>query len=341
MNPEMREKFSKDDYLYLQGRGILDCFTPQDIEYWLHTEGGIIGQEQACKTAAILVHRHFEQNCPSVTLFCGPTGSGKTQIWKSIQNYLSNKNVIFIDASSLTAEGWRGGNKLSTYFRSIPKDTRNHCILIFDEFDKCACEPQFGSNGTNYADIIQNQMLALFDHQTLFFGSEERERDNIHIDASSISIVLLGAFERLLEAKSRDTKSLGFGSDIRQKCTYANTEITADDLLKYTCIREEIVGRIDRIVTLKPLTVQDYMRIMVLHIEELSKKMRTPIDIDSQSLAMIARMAIGKNLGARWANHKIDAIIDELTYNDPYPERFIFRYEPPDADERRQSLCME
>ena len=124
--------------------------------------------------------------------------------------------------------------------------------------------------------------------------------------------MLLGAFEHLLKTKSRDTKSLGFGTNINQKCTYGNTEISADDLLKYTSIREEIVGRTDCIVTMKPLTVQDYLRILTLHIEWLQKKMHTPIDIDTNSLAMIARMAIGKNLCARWAKHKVDAIIDEL-----------------------------
>ena len=340
MNPEMREKFSPEDYLFLKGRGVMDYFAPRDIENWLHNEGGIIGQEEACKTAAILIHRHYEQNCPSVTLFCGPTGSGKTAIWRALQKEYSAKNIVIVDASSLTAEGWKGGNKISTIFRSLDKDTRQRCILCLDEWDKCT-EPQYGANGTNYSDILQNQMLALFDHQTLFFGSEERERDSFSVDTSSVSIVLLGAFERLLEAKSRDTKSLGFGANIKQKCTYGNTEISADDLLKYTCVREEIVGRIDRIVTMTPLTVQDYLRILTLHIEGLQKKMHTPIDIDSNSLAMIARMAIGKNLGARWAKHKVDAIIDELVYNDPYPERFVFRYEPPDADEQRQSLCME
>ena len=65
MNPEMREKFSPEDYLFLKGRGVMDYFAPRDIENWLHNEGGIIGQEEACKTAAILIHRHYEQNCPS------------------------------------------------------------------------------------------------------------------------------------------------------------------------------------------------------------------------------------------------------------------------------------
>ena len=340
MHPEMREKFSTADYMYLTGRNILDEFTPKDIEAYFHNEGGIIGQDKAVKTAAILIHRHFQHGCASVTLFCGPTGSGKTQIWRAAQKYLSDHNVVIHDASTLTAIGWKGDNTVKHIFKDMKPDMRERCILCLDEWDKCT-EPQYGANGTNYSDILQNQMLALFDHQTLFFGSEERERDSFSVDTSSVSIVLLGAFERLLEAKSRDTKSLGFGANIKQKCTYGNTEISADDLLKYTCVREEIVGRIDRIVTMTPLTVQDYLRILTLHIEGLQKKMHTPIDIDSNSLAMIARMAIGKNLGARWAKHKVDAIIDELVYNDPYPERFVFRYEPPDADEQRQSLCIE
>ena len=127
----------------------MDYFAPRDIKNWLHNEGGIIGQEEACKTAAILIHRHYEQNCPSVTLFCGPTGSGKTAIWRALQKEYSAKNIVIVDASSLTAEGWKGGNKISTIFRSLDKDTRQRCILCLDEWDKCT-EPQYGANGTNF-----------------------------------------------------------------------------------------------------------------------------------------------------------------------------------------------
>ena len=92
---------------------------------------------------------------------------------------------------------------------------------------------------------------------------------------------------------------------------------------------------------MQPLTCKDYVRILATHIDKVSEKIRTPIDIDTNALVTIARSAIDTKLGARWAKHKVDAIIDELVYNDPYAERFVFRYEPPDADEKRQSACME
>ena len=339
MHPALAESFPKEDYLYLQGRGILDDFTPKDIERWLHTEGGVVGQDQACKIAAIIIHRHFQQRCPSINLFCGPSGSGKSFIWKAVEHYLSPKVIVRIDSSSLSPEGgWKGGNKISTIFRSLPKDTREKCVLVLDEIDKAICEPQFGSNNTNYSEILQNSLLKLFEHDRLFFGPEEG-RDGFHLNVSQISVVCLGAFQHLIEAKSRDTKTLGFGAELNNGCSYADTIITTDDLLKYTCIREEICGRFDRIVTLQPLKVEDYLRIMTQHIDSVSTKIQIPIDIDSNALITIARMSVGQNMGARWAIHKVESLIDEMVYNDPYPERYIFRYEPPDADEKRQNLC--
>ena len=338
MHPEMREKFSTADYMYLTGRNILDEFTPKDIEAYFHNEGGIIGQDKAVKTAAILIHRHFQHGCASVTLFCGPTGSGKTQIWRAAQKYLSDHNVVIHDASTLTAIGWKGHNTIDCIFKSMKPDMRERCILCLDEADKIF-EPQFGSNGTNYSDILQNQLLKLFDHDKLFFGSEEGR--GFTVDCKHVSIVLLGSFQRLLEAKSLDTHSIGFGANPSRTCTYGNTEITTDDLLKFTSIREEIAGRIDRIVCMEPLSVQDYIRIMLNHIEDVSKQVRVPIDIDQNALLMIARSAINGKLGARWANHQIDAIIDEMIYEDPYATRLVYQYEPPDADEKRQTACME
>ena len=338
MNSEIREKFSPEDYLFLKGRGFMDDFAPKDIEEWLHTEGGIIGQNEAVKTAAILIHRHFQHGCASVSLFCGPSGSGKTQIWRAAQKYLSDHNIVIHDASTLTAIGWKGHNTIDSIFKSMRPDMRERCILCLDEADKIF-EPQFGSNGTNYSNILQNQLLKLFDHDKLYFASEEGR--GLTVDCKHVSIVLLGAFQRFLEVKSIENKAIGFGASIRRECTYGATEITTDDLLKYTCMREEIAGRIDRIVCMNPLTVQDYIRIMLNHIEEVSEQVQVPIDIDQNALLMIARSAINGKLGARWANHRIDAIIDEMIYEDPYATQFVYQYEPPDADEKRQSECME
>lgn len=162
-------ELSVRDYKRAIADGKLDDWSPKDIERWLHSDvGGIVGQDAACRAAAMIVYNHFERR-PSVSLFIGPTGCGKTEIWRALRREYSADNVHIIDASTLTAEGWRGSNKISSIFRSIRPDRRGRCILVLDEFDK-VLEPQYGANNTNYSDLIQNQLLRLCDHDTLFFG---------------------------------------------------------------------------------------------------------------------------------------------------------------------------
>ena len=163
-------ELSVRDYKRAIADGKLDDWSPKDIERWLHSDvGGIVGQDAACRAAAMIVYNHFERR-PSVSLFIGPTGCGKTEIWRALRREYSADNVHIIDASTLTAEGWRGSNKISSIFRSIRPDRRGRCILVLDEFDK-VLEPQYGANNTNYSDLIQNQLLRLCDHDTLFFGA--------------------------------------------------------------------------------------------------------------------------------------------------------------------------
>ena len=148
-------ELSVRDYKRAIADGKLDDWSPKDIERWLHSDvGGIVGQDTACRAAAMIVYNHFERR-PSVSLFIGPTGCGKTEIWRALRREYSADNVHIIDASTLTAEGWRGSNKISSIFRSIRPDRRGRCILVLDEFDK-VLEPQYGANNTNYSDLIQN-----------------------------------------------------------------------------------------------------------------------------------------------------------------------------------------
>ena len=111
-------ELSVRDYKRAIADGKLDDWSPKDIERWLHSDvGGIVGQDAACRAAAMIVYNHFERR-PSVSLFIGPTGCGKTEIWRALRREYSADNVHIIDASTLTAEGWRGSNKISSIFRS-------------------------------------------------------------------------------------------------------------------------------------------------------------------------------------------------------------------------------
>ena len=106
--------------------------SPQELETLLRSRG-IIGQDKAVRTAAIIVYRHFVQRCASVNLFCGPTGCGKTQIWRVLAAEFPHVRIF--DSSTLTNEGWRGSNKMSYHFRAMLPECREKAILVFDEFE--------------------------------------------------------------------------------------------------------------------------------------------------------------------------------------------------------------
>ena len=315
-------------------RCVLDGYSPKQIAHWLHTSGGIVGQNNAVKTASLIMFNHANGR-PSVSLFCGPTGSGKSAVWRALQREYGTDRIVIHDASSLTAEGWKGANKISTIFQSIAPENRGHIILVLDEFDKLL-EPQIGSNGTNFSDIVQNQLLKLFDHDTIFFGDESGKGDGFTVDASGISVVLLGAFQRLLEQKSENTGIIGFGGQSHQTCNYSNTEITFEDLIEYG-MREEIAGRITRICSLSPLDEKALMRIARNEIRKLSDQMQREVLIDNNTLSKLANEALDKGLGARWLNSQLSIALDELVFEDPNAGEYVIGCEQIDAQERRSA----
>lgn len=311
------------------GGSLSEC-SPKEIESWLHTEGGIVGQNAAARTASLIMYNHIEGR-PSVSLFAGPTGSGKTAIWRALQREYGADCIVIHDASTLTAEGWKGGNKISTIFKDIVPERRKRIILVLDEFDKLL-EPQYGASGTNYADLIQSQLLRLFDHDTLFFGDESGKGDSFSVDTAGVSVVLLGAFQRLLEKQSEKTGSIGFGGQSRQNCNYSNTEITVENLVEYG-MREELAGRITRITCLEPLDVTTLMRIGRNEVERLEQQMMREVSVEDSTLIKLADEAAAKGLGARWINSRLGIMLDNLIYETPDAEQYRIEYEPSDVDE--------
>ena len=283
-------------------------------------KAGFSGQDKAVRNAALIVHRH-QYDCASVNLFCGPTGSGKTELWRILSREFPWIHIV--DASLLTNEGWRGGCKVSTILRAIPMPAREHCILVFDEFDKLL-EPKMSSD-MNITDALQNELLKLFDHDRLFFGPDRSGDESVTVNCRNISIVLLGAFENMMKAKTRDGVSIGFGGTQARDVSYGTAEITISDLLKYTAMRPEIAGRIDRIVSMTPLTAENYFRILLTHVDDIGRRTGKSITIDPAVLQDICGMAIDSGLGARWAIHRVDAIIDDLLFENPFDYSYLYR----------------
>lgn len=338
MHQKLIDEMSIAEYREMTSNELYD-WSPKKIEEWIHTSGGIIGQDEAVKAAAMIVYNHYEGR-PSVSLFVGPTGSGKTEIWRVLQREYGSQNIVIVDASTLTAEGWKGNNKLSTVFLTMNSDARrNRVILVLDEADKII-EPVYGSSGTNYSEIIQSQLLRLCDHDMLFFGCGDGSGSvkPLSVDCSNVSVVLLGAFSKLYEQKAMSQKRIGFACGQAGHASEALPEITTEDLIAYG-MRAELAGRINRIVCLHPLSVRDMVRIGQAETERLSAILRRPVKISPDALILLGRMAQREGLGARWVKSRIGQIIDTLIYDDPNAPEYVVEYEPPDADARRQAEC--
>ena len=305
------------------------ALTPKELIKFIR-KAGYTGQDKAVRTAALIIHRHYS-GCPSVNLFCGPTGSGKTEIWRLLAREFSNVHIY--DSSMLTNEGWRGGCKISTILSSLPPIHREHSILVFDEFDKLL-EPKMSSE-MNITDALQNELLKLFDHDTLFFGADRPGDTSMTVDCSKVSIVLLGAFENMMKAKTRAGVSIGFGGKQARDISYGTVEITVQDLLKYTAMRPEIAGRIDRIVSMTPLTDCDYFRILLHHIDDVGKRTGKSITFHPAVLHPICQQAIETGLGARWAIHRVDAMIDDMLFDNPFDYSYFCSNETDDNETER------
>lgn len=300
--------------------------TPKGI--YDHLCQRVRGQGEAKKSAATVMYNHINGRRTNV-LFCGPSGCGKTEIWRCLAKELPDL-IRIVDASRLSADGWKGSLHLRDIFDGIPASDLNTSglIVVLDEADKICCEAAIGAGGTNYNALIQNSLLKMLDGDVIEFGQEDNTRKSFSVDCSRVSVVLLGAFEQLMAGKSRSSGSIGFGSPIQQKCNYSNTAITYDDLIA-AGMRREIAGRINRIVPLRPLTVEDYKAILTGPVlDDLQSVRKCAIHIDAQCADSLARQAMVKGLGVRWMKSQIINTLDDLMFDEPEAAEYTIMNTP-------------
>ena len=286
----------------------------------------IHGQEEAKRAAAMITYHHMKGR-RSNAVFCGPSGCGKSELWRQLAKDFPGI-VRIVDASRLSAEGWKGSFHLRDIFEGIPAgdiEARGR-IIVLDEADKICCETAMGAGGTNYNSLVQNNLLKMLDGDIIEFGNEDNSRKAFKVDCSHVSVVLLGAFEYLLKKKSENRGGLGFGSASRIRCDYSNTKIFYEDLIA-AGMRREIAGRINRIVLLHSLSVSDYRALLTGPImEELQSMGHCRIRIDDHSADLLSKEASESKLGARWMRSQIMNALDDLMFDDPTANEYTVNY---------------
>lgn len=276
------------------------------------------GQEAAKRAAAMTVY-HTLRGTRCTAVFAGPSGCGKSEIWRELGRIYPGL-VRMIDFSRCQAAGWRGDLHLRDAFQDVDPDDvhRSGLILVLDEADKILCESAMGAGGTDYNQLLQNELLLLLDGDTVEFAEEDKPaRPALRVDASRVSVVLLGAFERLFERKTAASGGIGFGAPPRTRHGYGTGGVTVDDLIASGC-RREVAGRVQRIVQLRPLSAGDYRDILVSRVlPDVGTSLSRCITISAAAADALASQACQAGLGVRWMSSRVREALDEAIYEDP------------------------
>ena len=154
------------------------------------------------------------------------------------------------------------------------------------------------------------------DGDEIEFGADENKKAALAVDCSKVSVVMLGAFERLMDGKARDAKHIGFGS-APGAAAGTHRDISHQDLIR-AGMRREIAGRVNRIVALDPLSTDDYKSILMGPVlAGIRKALGCEVSIASAAGGALAEQAIASGLGVRWMKSAVQNAIDDAMFDAP------------------------
>ncbi len=253
----------------------------------------VIGQDHVIKIISDAIRRNkaglSDENKPFGTfIFLGPTGVGKTELAKTLADYLFNdeKALTRIDMSEYMEKfsvsrlvgappgyvGYEEGGQLTEAVRRRP-----YSVILFDEIEKA------------HPDVF-NILLQLLDEGRLT-DSQGRKVDFRH------SIIIM-------------TSNLG-SSIIQSTDDISKIKNEINDLVKST-FRPEFLNRIDEIITFNRLTKENILKILDIQLLRVSKMLKAKsikLKISTAAKAFICDTGFDPMHGARPLQRTIQNLI--------------------------------
>lgn len=307
----------------------------------------VIGQDRAKKVVSVAVYNHYKRVAAghgaedielqkSNILLVGPTGTGKTEIARTLARIL-NVPFCITDATALTEAGYVGEDVENILLRLI--QTADHDIaraqtgiIYVDEIDKIARK---ADNPSLTRDVsgegVQQALLKIIEGAVVNVppqgGRKHPHQEFMQIDTRDVLFICGGAFEgldRIIGRRLGRGPRIGFGDkDIAGRAENIVNELIADDLLKYGLI-PEFVGRLPVAAALDALDCTDLVRILTEPKTSLLKQYqrlfamdKVELQVADEALDAIARRAIESKTGARGLRTTMEELLMDAMFSIP------------------------
>ena len=282
----------------------------------------VICQDEQIKTVATALAKNSrltDGSLKSNILVCGPTGVGKSEMFRCISSNF-DVPISIEDSNEYTAASYKGKD-MEEMLIHLYKNANNDLeraergILVIDEIDKKASNS--GEHETFKSAVINSLLKMMEGHKY----NIAVPGGSIDFDTSLLTFVFLGAFSGI-EEYSNSKRGMGFITEEQAQAQDDTHNLYTEKTLEKYGLLPEFLGRSDSLVIMDKLGMDEFIKIIktsnksqLLLYEKLFKDLGIKLLYDEKVIEAIAKKAVDLNLGARSIKKIVQTALENANYD--------------------------